>query len=285
MPKNASKLDSGALRAFAEKMAVRPEKLVYLRADLAFMKAGLRIPDRTQSHFTLQLVARGTTMRSLGNAAEREIESRSGSLIFLAPGVRHTFHYSPGSKVFTVWISAGGFPKNPSVDQGHIHLDHMEGLVPFFQMLSVEFGRGPKRPYRTLRIQSLASLILTGMLRRQVESGSKEKPLDDVHLVRFSTYVRHHQMLAVSAADLAAVVGFSPEYFTKLFTRSYGQSPRTFILREKMSGAANVLLETDWSIEKVAASCGYESVYSFSRLFKSVLGQSPMEYRRMSSVT
>lgn len=265
-------------------MAAHPEKLIYLRADLALMKAGLRIPDRVQNHFTLQMVVRGTTKRTMGNAEPREILSRAGSLMFLAPGIRHTFHYAPGSKVFTVWIAAKGFPRARSLDEGIIHLDHSEGLVPFFQMLSVEFGRGPKSPYRMLRIQALASLLLTGMLRRQSESGPNEKPLDDVHLVRFSSYVRHHQMLPVSAADLAGIVGLSPEYFTKLFTRSYGQSPRTFILREKMSGAANALLETDWSIEKVAASCGYQSVFSFSRLFKSVLGQSPKEYRRMSAV-
>ncbi|MBL8992609.1 MAG: AraC family ligand binding domain-containing protein, partial [Spirochaetia bacterium] len=128
MPKNPSKKKSTGLWSFAAGMAAHPGKLAYLRADLAFMKAGLRIPDRTQSHFTLQLVARGTTKRNIGNAGPREILSRAGSLIFLAPGIRHTFQYAPGSKVFTVWIGAKGFPKNPSVDQGLIHLDHMEGL-------------------------------------------------------------------------------------------------------------------------------------------------------------
>jgi AraC-like DNA-binding protein len=77
------------------------------------------------------------------------------------------------------------------------------------------------------------------------------------------------------------VVGLSPDWFRRVFQRSYGCSPRAWILRERIRLAAQRLIdEPAESIGAVAAGFGYKDQYLFSRQFRQVMGKSPRDWRR-----
>ena len=87
----------------------------------------------------------------------------------------------------------------------------------------------------------------------------------------------------VAPAQLASQLGLSPDYFTRLFRKTYGVSPRAWIVRERIRMAAARLLESNLNISEVAGEFGYQNIFFFSRQFKQVMGQSPNQYRRMTS--
>ena len=83
----------------------------------------------------------------------------------------------------------------------------------------------------------------------------------------------------VTPAQLAAHLGLSADYFTRLFRKSYGISPRAWIVRERIKMAAVRLLESHLNIGEVAEEFGYSDIFFFSSQFKQVMGQSPRHYR------
>jgi AraC-like DNA-binding protein len=86
----------------------------------------------------------------------------------------------------------------------------------------------------------------------------------------------------LTPARLAARLRLTPDYFARLFRRTYNVSPRLWIVRERIKQAAVCLLESQLSISEVAEEFGYRDIFFFSRQFKQVLGRSPRSYRRQA---
>ena len=87
----------------------------------------------------------------------------------------------------------------------------------------------------------------------------------------------------VTPARLAAQLGLSADYFTRLFRKTYGMSPRVWIVRERIKLAAVRILESHLHVGEVAEEFGYRDIFFFSRQFKQVMGQSPRPYRRTAA--
>ena len=79
---------------------------------------------------------------------------------------------------------------------------------------------------------------------------------------------------------LARLCGMSTVYFRKTFTSVYGISPVRY-LHNFRTERAKAILQSDFeSVEQVALSVGYGSIYHFSKMFKLYTGKSPSEYVR-----
>lgn len=78
---------------------------------------------------------------------------------------------------------------------------------------------------------------------------------------------------------LSAMVGLSESSFFALFKSATGLTPLDFFIRARMRRAGQLLVETTLQIKEVAAQLGYDDQFYFSRLFKSVHGIPPREFR------
>lgn len=81
------------------------------------------------------------------------------------------------------------------------------------------------------------------------------------------------------AASLAAVAGLSPSHFTRLFRRRTGYTPMTYLRRRRIDAARALLADVDLSIKEIAARCGFDDPYHFSKVFHQIDGLSPSVYR------
>lgn len=84
--------------------------------------------------------------------------------------------------------------------------------------------------------------------------------------------------------ELAALAGLSPDYFRKLFSRTYGVSPVAYIHALRIRKAKEMLMSDYLTITDIAISLGYENIYDFSRCFKKAVGVAPSAYLKMSTV-
>jgi AraC-like DNA-binding protein len=89
----------------------------------------------------------------------------------------------------------------------------------------------------------------------------------------------------VQPADLAACVGLSLDYFTRLFRRTYGMPPRRYLLVEGMRLAAQILTDSAMSVKELCAFLGEADKGTFCRQFKTVMGCTPTAYRRREHPT
>jgi AraC-like DNA-binding protein len=81
---------------------------------------------------------------------------------------------------------------------------------------------------------------------------------------------------------LARLAHLSPSHFFAVFKKSTGFAPKDFFIRLKIQRACEILEATDLCVKEVAAKLGYDDAFYFSRLFKSVNGVAPSDYRRLA---
>ncbi|MBS1774421.1 MAG: helix-turn-helix transcriptional regulator [Bacteroidetes bacterium] len=72
---------------------------------------------------------------------------------------------------------------------------------------------------------------------------------------------------------------FSPFHFHRLFTCIYRKTPHEYLTQVRIEAAKQMLRKGNDSVTHVCASVGFESLGSFSTLFKKKNGVSPQEYR------
>ena len=80
--------------------------------------------------------------------------------------------------------------------------------------------------------------------------------------------------------DIAALLGYSPKYMSRLFKQKTGSNFNVYRTKIKMEKAKGYLLNTDHRIKNIAFDIGYENSESFVRTFKKQTGLTPTEYRK-----
>jgi AraC-like DNA-binding protein len=98
-------------------------------------------------------------------------------------------------------------------------------------------------------------------------------------------YMVRHLDQPLQVATLAGTVHVSPSHFFTLFKRCVGYSPIDYFIRLRMHQAGRLLTETSLSVKEVAAMLGYEDPFYFSRVFKTVHGLSPHNFRQEKEET
>ncbi|HUJ12452.1 MAG TPA: AraC family transcriptional regulator [Thermoanaerobaculia bacterium] len=83
----------------------------------------------------------------------------------------------------------------------------------------------------------------------------------------------------VSVSDAAAIAAMSPFHFQRMFKIAFGITPMQFVQRRRLERARQLLIQTDEPVTAVCLSVGFESLGSFSTLFKRTFGLSPREVR------
>jgi len=97
---------------------------------------------------------------------------------------------------------------------------------------------------------------------------------------RVKAHVEAHLHATVRARDLAALSRLSASYFATAFKRSFGESPRTYLVRRRLERAQDMMLTTDHPLSFIALACGFADQAHLSRRFRQSTGGSPSAWRR-----
>lgn len=132
--------------------------------------------------------------------------------------------------------------------------------------------------------QELA-ILLCGLLQRQhryiKKAGGKLMPdaPDMQFLQPLSLFIHHNLNRQISIKEFAECVHLSPSRLRARFKQALGISLGEFVRRTRIHKACGLLHSTDLNTTQVAEECGFNSVYSFSRTFSSIVGKAPTKYR------
>jgi AraC-like DNA-binding protein len=116
-----------------------------------------------------------------------------------------------------------------------------------------------------------------------VNRAGEERGLDSENWQRIErtiSYMIEHLNRPLQACDLAAVANISLSHYFTLFKRATGCAPIDFFIRLRMNRARQLLETTALNIKEIAGELGYDDPFYFSRLFKSVNGVAPTDYRK-----
>jgi len=79
---------------------------------------------------------------------------------------------------------------------------------------------------------------------------------------------------------IASAACFSTHHFLRLFKHAFHETPHQYLTRRRLERARDLLTFTDFSITKICTEIGFESLGSFSWLFRRYHGISPNSYRQ-----
>lgn len=79
---------------------------------------------------------------------------------------------------------------------------------------------------------------------------------------------------------ISGEAGFSPYHFIRLFRAAYLRTPHQYLVEQRIAKAKDLLRSTDTPINDICMAVGFESLGSFSSLFRRVTGLSPSVYRK-----
>ena len=137
----------------------------------------------------------------------------------------------------------------------------------------------------TLHLIGNLFLFLDGL----IQSSSTRKALRGVQLKDFYiqeaiSYMEKNFHRELPVEELAAVCKLNRSYFSKLFRESMGCPPQEFLIRLRLSKAADLLKGTAQPIGAIAVRCGYPNQLHFSRAFKKRYGLPPREWRAQNRI-
>lgn len=123
-------------------------------------------------------------------------------------------------------------------------------------------------------------LFMDGLIRSSV---TRQEPratqLRDFYIQEAVTYMEQNYQRDLTVEEIADVCRLNRSYFSKLFRENMGCPPQEFLIRLRLSKAADLMKNSRSSIGDIAAMCGYANQLHFSRAFKKRYGLSPREWR------
>jgi two-component system response regulator YesN len=98
-------------------------------------------------------------------------------------------------------------------------------------------------------------------------------------------YIRQNLARRLSLAEVAAVINFSPNYLSRLFTKYAGTGFVEFITAERISAAKEMLARGEGLVYEIAEKLGFENAFYFSKVFKKATGLSPRDFMKQGSAS
>lgn len=88
----------------------------------------------------------------------------------------------------------------------------------------------------------------------------------------------------ITLSEMADTMGYCPDHFSKLFSKTFNCTPYHFLLRRRLDLAKHLLETTLLSIKEISVRSGFSDPFYFSRIFKKIERCTPSEYRERFSL-
>ncbi|HEY7818429.1 MAG TPA: AraC family transcriptional regulator, partial [Vicinamibacteria bacterium] len=93
-------------------------------------------------------------------------------------------------------------------------------------------------------------------------------------------FIHAHLASPLPLKAIASAACLSPFHFHRLFAALYGETPHRYIVRLRLERARSLLRSTERNVAEVAHGSGFESVGSFTALFRRRFGVPPGRFRK-----
>jgi len=100
-------------------------------------------------------------------------------------------------------------------------------------------------------------------------------------IVSAKVFIDENYQEQINLDDVSEQAFFSRFHFHRLFTRIYRRTPHQYITQKRLDKAKELLKENK-AVTDVCNEVGFESIGSFSVLFKKEIGFAPQYYRNMA---
>ncbi len=242
--------------------------------ELAFMFRATRqsgegvSPHHHQCYELVYYVSgEGTT-----HIGDREWAFLQGEYAIIRPHTVHSEQHH--STVDVICIGLAAQHHDPPLEEGVFNGAGTRILPTSLHMLA-ELQEQQPRSDRMLEL--LASQLRIELQRRHASLPSVS--VDDSFRYTLN-YMKEHFTQKIDFAALAALAGFSSDYYRHRFKAVTGRSPMQYILDMRLGHARMLLQHTALTVTAIAMECGFSNDAQFCSLFKRECGCTPGQFRK-----
>lgn len=183
-----------------------------------------------------------------------------------------------GEELLKVW-------QGPSVEVFERQFKKVPDLV-FSEIIHlmewVHGERDQELPFRGAIERSVLTQISVLLYRQWGRKNAGEGYLSpmDQQMYEVKEYIDLHYREKLDLGSLGEHFFLHPVTISKEFNRCFGQTLTKYVNRVRICEGARLLETTQDSVTNIAGQCGYDSVNTFLRQFKSVMETTPLQYRK-----
>ena len=116
--------------------------------------------------------------------------------------------------------------------------------------------------------------------RLEVAQHTSQNP----HINTALAYIHEHLSEQITMKEMSDYLHMNASYFSVLFKEQVGLTFSDYVTRGRMQLAKELLLTTNDSMADIAEQVGYQTDKYFGKVFRTVAGISPAQYRKEKSI-
>lgn len=152
------------------------------------------------------------------------------------------------------------------------------GLMPVvIDSLSQEFAQ---KMHHASDEQQIRELVEQYIVSFCYAIRANQKGSYSIYVKRAVQYIETHLSQPVSADTLCQLSGISRKHFVQLFSKETGRTVKQYAAQARCARAAELLENSQLPVQEISSYVGYEDNNYFTKVFKSIMGMSPQEYRK-----
>jgi AraC-like DNA-binding protein len=132
--------------------------------------------------------------------------------------------------------------------------------------------------YRDMVAHFLRMLVVE-IIRKLQRSDLLERENTTTDIFPAIDYTKKHYASKIHVVDLAHSCGMSESYFRKVFERYMNMKPMDYVNFIRIQKGCILLRKSDLTVALISDQIGYESVSTFIRNFKRIIGCTPNKWR------
>ena len=239
------------------------------------------IQRETFPYSCIEYVVRGRGQLELGALSWK---LRAGMAFSYGPGIAHHIASDPRDPPVKYFVDFVGkraplvLEKCGLASGRVIHVFPPDCIMPLFEEL-IRSGMQPRANSGELCSRLLECIAL--------KIGTVCAPPEAAESRAYGAYLRCREVIERdflnlrSLEQIAERCAMDDAYICHLFRRFDSQTPYRHLLRLKMNHAAAELQKPGSLVKDVAAAVGFSDSFHFSRLFRSMQGFSPSQFRKL----
>ena len=249
-------------------------------------------------HLDVELIYVLNGTIQVGINSENRVISKGGFAICGSGDIHFYNSDDPESEVMIVIFrpdlieSFGSWPKfirfvTPFIDKNqpfykNISKPTLKRIEKIFKLLITEYEQKQSSYDMFIKglLYELCGIALRNIPCCSTETKRDSKVFSEIKAIQLAlNYLEDNYANDISLDDLAVHVYMSPFHFSRLFRNICGTSFKTYLNTTRINKAETLLSTTDLPIVDIALDCGFNSVRTFNRVFKSIKGKTPSNAR------
>lgn len=232
-----------------------------------------------RDHYLIHYIVSGNGTY-LNQSGEYQLSKGQGFLI--SPSETTTYHADRQTPWEYYWVGFKGVDAQHllelcGLDSQHpIFLcDKTDQVSELFAKMFQCYTQSQSREYSML---GYLYLILSSLMMQSKPINFQSSNIK-VYLKSAIEYINNNYSYDINVKKVAAHIGIDRTYLYRIFMDNLNISPEQYLLKVRMTKAANLLKTSDFSVLQIAFSTGYKDISHFSSVFKRFFGESPSTYR------